>query len=393
MKTSMCWLSTTRVAVLAVLFLFCCSDPAEDEITPPKNEQEEEISQVDADAALKTFSFTSSIQTMGSVPTVVNSSLVKTNSRDTIYALPEIKNLIRISHPKSRPVTGIYMAVKGSTFYYDVPIDEEEESDTVSVILFEIEGGNIEIPYDIPVDITAYDDNGQPIDILERIISVEKPKNNMCDILDDGDTATNDWSRTWEWCWTTVVDQNDQPLRIHTPGRMYYASQTHSGCCDNSVCPVYIVDPNTKIGKWVYDSEFTVDTYYGILYEGFKFYKNGTFTRFTVERQSAVDADGTDWCNGVPKLRDYLDEVTYFGTHDYSPGDAQLRYGTTRSVCADPLGLCGYGSRGGQVTSSCHAMIITAGVEGQKEMRMYTRTYGNPVRVEDEGITRTTWED
>ena len=397
MKTSMRWLSTTRVVVLAVLFLFCCSDPAEDEVTPPKNEQEkekeEEMSQVDADVALKAFSFTSARQITGAVPTVVNSSLLKTNSRDTVYVLPEIKNLIRISHPESRPVKGIYLAVQGSTFYYDVPIDEEEESDTVSVILFEIEPENIEIPYDIPVDITAYDDSGQPIDILERIITVEKPNNNMCDILDDGDTATNDWARTWQWRWTTLLDQNDQPVRIHAPGRMYYSSQTHSGCCDNSACPAYVVDPNTKIGKWVYDSEFTVDTHYAILYEGFKFYKNGTFTRVTIERQSAVDADGTDWCNGVPQLTDYLDDVTYFGGHDYSPGDTKISYGTTRSVCADPLGLCGYGSRGGQLTYSCHAMIITAGVEGQKEMRMYTRTYGNPVLVEEEGITRTIWKD
>ena len=36
------------------------------------------------------------------------------------------------------PVKGVYFAAKNSMFYLDVPVDDKEDSDTVSVILFEM---------------------------------------------------------------------------------------------------------------------------------------------------------------------------------------------------------------------------------------------------------------
>lgn len=175
------------MAVLAVMFLFCCSDPAEDDVTPPptgSEEEEEEVISVDADVALKAFSFKNAIKKTGKVPSGVNSSLLKTNSSDTLYVLPDVINLIRISHPKT-PVKGMYIAVTGSTFYYDVPIFEMEETDTVSVIVFEISLDEIDEfsnSQSMPLEITAYDDNGEPIDIIERIVTVERPGTTMCDI-------------------------------------------------------------------------------------------------------------------------------------------------------------------------------------------------------------------
>ena len=395
MRTAISWLCTTRVAVLAVIFLFCCSDPSEEDVTPPENKpgEDEEVLPGDADALLNAFSFKSATSVTGSVPTVLNSSLLKTDSRDTIYTMPGVPNILRISHPQERVIKGIFIAVQGSAFYYDVPIYEEEETDTVSVIIYEIDASELEVPNDIPVEIIAYDDNGQPIDIVERIISVEDPAAGTCNILQDGDTATVNWLHGWQWRWTVLLDHSDQPLLIHSAGKSYLSTQEHSGCCKNSVCPTYLVDPNTKVGEWVYDSKFTVTTSYSIIHEMFQFFKDGTFSRLTLERQTALDTGQTDYCNGIPSIRDYVDQVVYYGPHDYVPGDNQISYHTTKSICDDPLGLCGYGSRGGQVTASCHAMIISAGVEGQKEMRMYTRTYGSAATIEEGGITRTIWED
>jgi hypothetical protein len=395
MKTSMRWLSASRVAVLAVLFLFCCSDPADEDVKPPENKpgEKNEVPPVDADAAMKAFSFTSATQKTGNVPTVVNSSLLKTDTRDTIYVLPQVMNIIRISHPKDRVVKGIFFAVVGSGFYYEVPLHAEEETDTVSVILYEIDPDEIQLPYDIPVEITAYDDNAQPIDILERIITLEEPNSGFCDILQDGDTTSTDWFRSWVWQWTVLLDHNEQPLLINAPAKLHLTQQEHSGCCENSACPSYVVDPNTKVGEWVYDSKFSVTSSYGIFSELFTFYRNGTFSRYTAELHSTLDEENTDYFNGVPSMKLYVDEVFYFGPHDYAPGDTQISYHTLRSNCADPLGLCGYGSRGGSVTASCHAMMISTGIESQKEVRMYTRMYGQTVLTEENGITRTTWSD
>jgi hypothetical protein len=307
--------------------------------------------------------------------------------------MPGVPNILRISHPQERVIKGICIAVQGSAFYYDVPIYEEEETDTVSVIIYEIDASELEVPNDIPVEITAYDDNGQPIDIVERIISVEDPAAGTCNILQDGDTATTNWRHGWQWRWTVLLDGSNEPLLIHAPGKSYLAKQVHSGCCENTVCPAYVVDPNTKIGEWVYDSEFEVVAAYEIVEEIFQFFKDGTFKRATVEFQNTLDSSATDYCKGIPSMKNYVDQVVYYGPHDYVPGDADISYYTTRSICDDPLGLCGYGSRGGKVTASCHAMIISAGVESQKEMRMYTRTYGIPIEVQDGDITRTIWKD
>jgi hypothetical protein len=382
MKIFGCWMYAVRLAVLALLFLFSCSDPVEDEVTP-KQQQEEQITKDQADALLETFSFTAATPKItGTVPTVTNTSLIKTNSEDTIFVLPGIKSLIRLSHPKSRPIKGLYFSAKGSSFYYDVDIHEEEESDTVSVILFEINPEEIEPPYDVPVQITAYDDNSQPIDIIERTITIEKPHDDGCGILQPGDTARIDVLQGgWFWEWTVLLNPDGQPAFINAPTRPYFSTQNYSGCCDSAACPALVIDPNTHQAEWIYDSEFTVTTYYSILIEYFNFFTNGTFHRFTVEGQSGIDSEETDWCKGVPADKYYRDDVYYYGTHDYAPGNNRISYATTHSDCADPLGLCGYGSRGGQLTLSCHAMIITAGSELQKEIRMYRKTQ-HDLRVE-----------
>ena len=386
------------MAVLAVMFLFCCSDPAEDDVTPPPtgSEEEEEVISVDADVALKAFSFKDAIKKTGKVPSGVNSSLLKTNSSDTLYVLPDVINLIRISHPKT-PVKGMYIAVTGSTFYYDVPIFEMEETDTVSVIVFEISLDEIDEfsnSQSMPLEITAYDDNGEPIDIIERIVTVERPGTTMCDIRQDGDTVLVDYGYGWQWLWTALLDHNDQPTRIFAPYKSYLTTQNHSGCCDDgSPCPTLVIDPNTKEAEWIYHSEFSVSTYYSIDTEVFLFFKDGTFSRYTVESQSALNSDKTDWCNGVPSMTQYGDVVFYYGTHDYTPGDTRLSYQTTRSVCDDPLGLCGYGSRSGNLINSCHAMMITAGAENQREVRMYIKRYGRTDVVMEGEILKTIWKD
>lgn len=386
------------MAVLAITLLFC-SDPAEEDGTPNTNELEdekpkEEESQLEADVALKVFSFASAVVKSGSAPTVANTSLLKSNSYDTIFTLPDMINLLRISHPQRTAVKGFYIAVSGSSFHYEVPVFEEE-SDTVSAIFYEIDLEELEEvldSYNIPLEITAFDNDGVPIDVIERIVTVERPGTSMCDIRIEGDTTSYDFSHAWNWEWTVLLDHNDEPIDYFAPGKIYFTEQDHSGCCeDKGPCPLISVDPNTQEVSWVYHSTFSISTYYVIDQEEFMFYKDGTFTRTTGELQFALDVEGTDWCNGIPSMIHNYDAVFYYGTHDYLAGDSHLSYTTTRSICEDPLGLCGYGSRGGNLQNSCHAMMVIAGSEGQKEIRMYTKRYGRPQYVYEGGVRKTIW--
>lgn len=389
METSISWLAA-RLAVLVLLFLFCCSDPEADEVTPPPQEEdeEEEITPADADAMLESFSFTSATKITGSVPAVANTSLIKTSSRDTIYTMPGIKDLIRISHPESRPVKGMYFALKGSSFYYDVLIDTEEKSDTVSVIFFEIDPNKIDEEIssgsiEVPIEITAYDESGQPIDIIERILTIENPSDNSCNILE----------HSWHWEWSAILS-NDQLVNLNARGETYPNNFTFTDCCLGSFCPKY--DANQEP---YYDVEIPISLFYSIAYEWFEFYSDGLFYRETMESSSYISNAGEDRnrdqnpftfdpCDWEPVIKIKTELVNYYGTHDYVPGNTSLSYIITDDSCGDDFG-CGYGSRGGQLITSCHLMVIVHGTEGQKSMRMYTR--GTSGEFENELSDRLTF--
>lgn len=392
MKSPIRWLFPSLVTLM--LGLACCSDPADEDLTSSEDDENKVTTPEGADAQLASFSFTSSTKVTGSVPTVVNSSLVKTNAGDTLYVLAGVPNMLRLSHPPSRPASGVFITVKGATYYYDVPIDDKEDSDSVSTIVYEVDPEEVaETGNNVQTQVTVYDENKQPIDIIERIVLVEKPDNRTsgCDITQPGDTT---FSQTiyggWRWESTILYGYDGKPLSMHAPGRIYKIEQQHSGCCDESACPALVVNPQTQILEWVYDSEFEVRVTYSISWEHFFFYNNGRFHRITHETQTNVNAEYTDWCNGIPAIDQTHDVVHYYGTHDYEPGDTRISYGTTRARCKDPLGLCGYGSRGGDLTIGCDTMVITAGVEGQKEVRTY-RKFGDVIADGEAPTLR--WKD
>lgn len=359
------------VLIIPTLVLFAaCSDPVEDleddETNTSVHTSEE------ADQISDSFAFINSVKVTGTVPTVANSSLVKTDSKDTIYTIPGLKIPLRVSHPAAVAINGWFIVVKNSTFYYDVPIHEEEDSDTVSVIFLEIDPGDVDFPYHIPVEITPYDQNKLPVDVIERIITVEDPASGGCDILVSGDTS-NIGPPIWMWFATVVFNSQNDPTFVNTPNRMYGANQKVVGCCDEVNCPQAIYNPVTKATELVYDTELDAATMYSIEFESFTFFQNGTFERHTMERIKNFNYEATEWCAGITGYIDRESYVEYYGTHNYAPGNASISYATLSSACADPMGICGYGSRGGALEQSCHMMIITAGVEASKEVRMYTR--------------------
>jgi len=361
--------------VSAIVLFVACSDPAED-LEDDGNSNGGELTEDEADKISDSFAFTNGVRVTGLAPTVVNTSLVKTDSKDTIYTVSGLKIPLRISHPTSVAINGWFIAVKNSTYYYDVPIHEEEDSDSVSVVIIEIAPEDVELPLDIPVEIKPYDQNKVPVDVIERIVTVEEPEpaSGGCDILVDGDT-TEVGPAEWVWHATIVFDHNNEAVFVNAPGRIYGASQVIEGCCnqDPKVCPQLIYNPVKGYSELVFDSKVTAATTYSIDSESFTFYNDGTFERRTLERIKNLSHEATDWCGGIAGYNDRESFVEYYGTHNYSPGNASISYGTTRSVCDDPLGICGYGSRGGAVSVTCHMLVILAGVEGSKELRMYRR--------------------
>ncbi|HET6542793.1 MAG TPA: hypothetical protein VFG46_20040 [Chryseolinea sp.] len=381
MKTFLTRPSYLFMVMLASLFYASCSDPEEEIATPTQQQQQqeqEEIPQADIESFLESLGFTNSSKVIGSAPTVTNTSIIKMDSKDTIYTMPGQKIPVRISHPEAIALHGVYIASKNSTFYLDVPLDEEEDSDTVSVIIIEFPEDD-DVPNDVPLEIIPYDQSKNPVDIVERIITIEEQKNGGCDFLKDGDT-TSIGPPEWKWHYTVVFDHNGDPKFVNAPGRVFAANQEPTGCCeDGTVCPILKKDPVTNTWKYEYNSKVKAQTSYSIEFEFFTFFKDGTFRRSTMENIRNFNAQTTDWCGHIPAYNTRDSYVDYYGTHDYVPGDTNIRYITTRSACDDPNGICGYGSRPGDLKFSCHTMTITAGVEGTREERMYRRHSASPV--------------
>lgn len=363
-----------RFVVLAVFFLICCSDPGD--VEAPEGDgggggNEEEITPEEADAVMETFSFISATKITGSVPTVSNTALTKTSSKDTIYTLPGIKDVIRISHPASRNVKGIFFTVAGSTFYYNVEIEREERSDTVVVTFFEIDPAKIEDEISsgstsIPVEIISYDESNEPIDIIERIMTIEKPSSNGCDILE----------HTWFWEWSALLDYQGQPYNLNCRGERNPNEFTFRDCCLGSPsCPKYDANQNP-----VYDVEIPITLYYTITAEWFRFFSDGLFERQTMEQESYLsnpeeDPATFDPCTWIPEISLRTETVDYYGTHDYVPGDNTITYIITDDSCDEDEFGCGFGGSvaGSELIVTCHTMVLSKGSAESKSVRMFSR--------------------
>ncbi len=249
MKTFLTRPSYLLTVMLASLFYASCSDPEEEIATAyattatTTKQEDEEITQADIESFLESLGFTTSSKVIGSAPTVTNTSIIKMDSKDTIYTMPGQKIPVRISHPEAVALQGVYIASKNSTFYLDVPLDEEEDSDTVSVIIIEFPEDE-DVPNDVPLEIIPYDQSKNPVDIVERIITIEEPENGSCDFLKDGDT-TSIGPPEWVWHYTVVFDHNGDPKFVNAPGRVFAATQEPTGCCaDAPACPILKKDPS-----------------------------------------------------------------------------------------------------------------------------------------------------
>ena len=93
---------------------------------------------------------------------------------------------IEFLHDAATNVAGVYIQVHRpaastagdplyATYHYDVPeLAESAESDTVSVIFVGFDPTGLELPLSLPVTISPYGENGQPLDEIEEIFTVEE---------------------------------------------------------------------------------------------------------------------------------------------------------------------------------------------------------------------------
>lgn len=344
------------VLLLAALFLSCHKTDVTD-----KSPETTGSSSLSADSIAGRLQFPVASRKQGAIPGGRTSSALKISVEDTLYLFDQIEMPVKfLDKEPGQHVAGVYLQVQtvdggtvdSSSYYYDVPeVAAADSSDTVSVIRLGIDPTGFEPPLSFHIVMAPYDDDGQPIDQLDRPVKVEAKDGGSCGlVLPDNEH--------WGWVYSFMMhgDFQNYPEKVWEAGGQMIKGSCCAGVSIYGICPGADT-PNVSL-------HFA--TYYEIRSETLDFFGDGSFLRQTFEENPAPLPAESDFCaGGEGKVKDHLSHVIYHGNYALIP--AQLPSGypfddntklRMNQTSQDPA-IGGYGNGGGVVHRlSCHDLII-----------------------------------
>ncbi len=348
------------------IFLFACSSdepeavPAPGPGTPAGTTTVEEL-----DDLSDHFEFLSAKEISGNIPAApTGNSNLKISFKDTLYMMASARIPIKFLHDAGTNVTGVYIQVHSpevstagsplyATYHYDVTeLAESAESDTVSVIFVGFDATGLELPLSVPVTISPYGKNGQPLDEIEEIFTVEESNesSNTSGRSKADPCPFTSASEFDSWNWKYSVIEVDGSIEFYiAQGEMATYGQTINGCCSEASSTGCAVGqtPNANL---------FFPTYYRIELELLAFLENGTFRRTTVEASANPLTDESNFCGDVGKVKASISDIDYRGFWTLDPNTENLQLQTTSSTAEGGIG--GYGNPGGILRYSCHLMLL-----------------------------------
>lgn len=349
-----------------MLLLACSSD--EPEANPePEPETPDPATVKGLDSLSDHFQFLSFTKKQGKIPAAPSgNSNLKISFKDTLYLMGAAHIPVKFLHDAATNVAGAYLQIHSpvtgtagdplhATYHYHVPeLAETAEIDTVSVIFVEFDPTGLELPLSFPVTITPYDENGQPLDEIEEIFTVEESNegssNSGRSKADPCPFTSASAFDSWNWKYS-VIEVNGSIEFYIAQGEMASDGQTVNGCCNeasgSSGCAAGQI-PNASL---------FFPTYYRIELELLAFLDNGTFRRTTVEAAANPLTDESNFCSGdLGKVKASLNEIDYRGFWTLDPDTENLQLQTTESTAEGGIG--GYGNPGGILRYTCHLMLL-----------------------------------
>jgi hypothetical protein len=357
-----------QMIIFCGIFLLACNSeepeavpaPAPVPGTPAATSTVEEL-----DSLSDHFEFLSVKKISGEIPAApAGNSSLKISFKDTLYMMGFARIPIEFLHDAATNVAGVYIQVHRpaastagdpvyATYHYDVPeLAESAGSDTVSVIFVGFDPTGLELPLSLPVTISPYGKNGQPLDEIEEIFTVEK-SNDGSNISgrsksDPCPFTTSSAIDSWNWKYSAI--------EVNGSLEFYYAKATNAtygqtilGCCNPGLSSTGCAPGVTPTFSLFFP------TYYRIELELLAFLDNGTFRRTTVEASANPETDSSDFCSGgFGRVRASIHEIDYRGFWTLDPNTQNLQLRTDTST--DPGG--GYGNPGGLLSYTCHLMLL-----------------------------------
>ncbi len=143
----------------------------------------------------------------GSLPQAPDFQL-KINVKDTIVVMKGLYGVrIVVRHNGVQDISGFYVAVENSSFYYDVPVEDSQAADSTDVFYIDItDDESIEYPFTISVIIQPHNPAGEPLDQFEREVEAIDPGSGTgCPITVPylGNTADLSYG-AWIWIHTYI---------------------------------------------------------------------------------------------------------------------------------------------------------------------------------------------
>jgi len=350
-----------------IFVLACSSDEPEAVPAPVPGIPAATTTVEELDSLSDHLEFLSAKKTTGKIPAApAGNSTLKISFKDTLYMMASARIPIKFLHDAGTNVAGVYIQVHRAaastagdpiyaTYHYDVPeLAESAESDTVSVIFVGFDPTGLELPLSVPVTISPYGENGQPLEEFEEIFTVEESNesSNTSGRSEADPCPFTSASEFDSWNWKYSVIEVDGSIEFYVAqGEMATYGQTVYGCCNEATG----VSTGCAVGQ-IPNANLYFPTYYRIELELLAFLENGTFRRTTVEATASPLPDESNFCGDVGKVHASIHEIDYRGFWTLDPNTENLQLQTTESTAEGGLG--GYGNPGGILSYNCHYMLL-----------------------------------
>ena len=292
----------------------------QDTIVPPSGS-------TDADKVSEYLRLEGASKINGSMPTATGGPL-QINYQDSIFLatnLPDaMKDLkvggarIMVKHDGLYHITGFFVGVPNSSFYYDMPVISEQAGDSTDVIYidtnFPVADFEEGLPYSFPLVIIPHE-NGVPIKEFLRTLTVEDANSNGVPTCPFTSPAGADPTPfRWKWEMTAVFLYDGGEVR-EFPGEPNILKYKSGGCCqpDGSSTLVGNIDSDTgdcyallppvypdsirtiPNPKW---RNIDVEHYFQWNFDVLEFYDDGTFYHENESEQTNYRPSLSNFCTG-----------------------------------------------------------------------------------------------
>ncbi len=353
---------------------------------------------IDPDEVSEYLVLTDASKISGALPAASDGPL-QISVKDTLYLVNDMPfgTRVVVKHDGRYDISGFYVGIPNSSFYYDVPVLAAESGDSTDVIYINI-GDTDGLDWgEFPVEILPHGPGNLPFKKFIRRVKVEKPKDEdpcsplvappVCSTDDNGVRTCTYVGGIYSWIWDFTVVENAAG-DIYTAYAPYMFLNVpafqHGGCCWNGFSEPAKYDPYCVPGNRDYHEVTVDDAYYVRYFERLDLFEDNTYLRSVRDETQNYNTDSSDYCAdeaGYVTSRHYVEED---GTHDFSPGNNAINFTRLNTNDnGDPYNTSFWFVHDGEVFYTCHTLIISYLFNGEKWSEVYKRNYRSGLGMED----------